>query len=157
MEYRLLKVNYESKVTWREESDLLRCSDLFHGKPRHDSIIVEYGSRYIYCELIFTFTYEFGGATCALALVHPFDLSPQLSLAQRRIDRELGLCRVKERPRIDSIIVPLRSIKRGALLVSDSSRKHERLVVDTLDGDSFLRCIDLFPDRNMAAHIRVQL
>ncbi|KAI0796362.1 hypothetical protein BC629DRAFT_1734435 [Irpex lacteus] len=157
MEYHLLKVNYESKVSWREESDLLRCSDMFHGKTRHDSVIVEHSSRHIYCELIFTFTYEFGGATCALALVHPFDLSPQISLAQRRVDRELGLCRVKERPRRDSIIVPLRSIKRGALLVPDLSRKNERLVVDTLDGDTFLRCIHLFPDRNMAAHIRMQL
>lgn len=81
----------------------------------------------------------------------------QLSGANRRIDRDLALCRVKERSRVDSIIIPLRSVDRGALLVSDSSRPRDRLVIDALDGDMFLRCIDLFPDRDMAMQIRLRL
>lgn len=153
----MLRVQYESGVTWREESDLLRCSALFHGKPRYDCVIIEHASRLMFCQLICVFTYKFRDATCGLALVLPFDLTPNLPGAKRQIDRDLGLCRVKERSRADSIIISVRAIKRGALVVSDSSRVHERLVVDTLDGDMFLRCIDLFPDRDMAAQIRLGL
>ncbi|KAI0814934.1 hypothetical protein BC629DRAFT_1279974, partial [Irpex lacteus] len=156
-EYRLLRVNYESKVTWREESDLLRCSPEFHKKPRYDCVIVEQASRLIFCQLVYVFTFKFGGAVSGLALVQPLDATPNLSGAKRRIDRELGLCRVKEKPRKDSIIVPLRAIKRGALLLSDASHEHERLVVDTLDEDMFFRCIDLFPNRDMAAQVRMRL
>ncbi len=150
-------MNYESKVTWREESDLLRCSPEFHKKPRYDCVIVEQASRLIFCQLVYVFTFKFGGAVSGLALVQPLDATPNLSGAKRRIDRELGLCRVKEKPRKDSIIVPLRAIKRGALLLSDASHEHERLVVDTLDEDMFFRCIDLFPNRDMAAQVRMRL
>lgn len=156
-QYCLLRVNYESNVTWRETQDLLRCSSSFHGARRHDVVIFNHRSRIIFGELIYTFTYKFKGATCALALIQPFDSAVQLTGARRIIDRDLGLCRLKEDPRINSIIVPLRSVIRGALVVRDSSRLHDRLVVDTLDEDMFLRCINLFPDRDMATQIRLRI
>ncbi|KAI0091220.1 hypothetical protein BDY19DRAFT_934569 [Irpex rosettiformis] len=158
-EYCYLRVRYESKVTWREEIDLLRCSSMFHGAPRHDSVIVDCGwdKPPIFCKLLYTFTYKFRGTVLALALVHPYDASLQSSSSRRRVDRDLALCRVAEQPRRQSRIVPLRAIRRGALLVGDSKRLREHLVIDALDGDMFLRCIDLFPSREMAAQIRLRI
>ncbi|KAI0777095.1 hypothetical protein BC629DRAFT_1736243 [Irpex lacteus] len=157
LQYQLLRVDYESKVTWREVQDILRCSPSFHGATRHDAVIFNHGNRTLFGELVYAFTYKFKGATCTLALIHPFDTSLQLSGARRIIDRDLGLCRLKERRRVDSIIVPLRAVTRGALVVVDASRPGNRLVIDTLDEDMFLRCIDLFPDRDMATQIRLRL
>lgn len=130
---------------------------MFHGSPRHDSVIYHKGDKMIFCELIYAFTYNFRGTLCALALVQPLDAPLQITGSRRIVDRDMGLCRVKERRREDAIIVPLRSVRRGALLVTDASRPQERLVVDALDGDMFLRCVDIFPDRDMAAQIRLRL
>ncbi|KAI0683136.1 hypothetical protein BC835DRAFT_1311226 [Cytidiella melzeri] len=40
IEHRYIRVDYESRVTWRKETNLLRCSPSFHGAPRHDTVIV---------------------------------------------------------------------------------------------------------------------
>ena len=153
----MLRVGYESKVTWREETELLRCSPKFHGAPRHDSAILAYRDRAVFCQLIYTFTYTFQGVTCGLALVQPFDAPLSLGHSRQQVDYGLGLCRVKSRSRKDSIVVPIRSLVRGALTIAEHSSLHsnERLVVDALDGDMFLRCIDIFPNRDLAAQIRM--
>ncbi len=148
-EYRFIQVKYESQVTWREERDLLRCSPKFRGAPRHDSVLMDWDGGYKFFKLVFTFMYKFRGVACALALVLPLDFP----IGPRRpaVDRDLGLCRLVERPPSESKIVPLRALRRGALLIPDSKRVRNHLVVDALDGDMFLRCVDLFPDRDMAA------
>jgi len=43
------------------------------------------------------------------------------------------------------MIIPLESIVRGALLVEDTNTPGDFFVVDTVDGDMFLRIASLFP------------
>jgi hypothetical protein len=150
VEHRYIRVNYESRVTWRQETDLLRCSPSFHGMPRRDFVMVDSGAdiQPTFGQLVFVFTYRFRDTSYALALYQPFNAPISGS---RPVDQDLGFCRIQEQPRRNSQIIPVRAIKRGALLIKDPQRSLEHLVVDTLDGDMFLRCIDLFPERGMAA------
>ncbi|KAI0087064.1 hypothetical protein BDY19DRAFT_995481 [Irpex rosettiformis] len=148
-ECRYIKVNFESKVTWRMNTDRLRCSPLFYGSPRYDSAIMlwrgEDGETQSICRLIRAFTYEVDGRKYGLALVQPFDEQVQL----RAEDRELGICRVRARKRRDSVVVPIRAIIRGAVTVEDRSTNFdEYMVVDSLDEDMFLRLMPLFPERD---------
>jgi hypothetical protein len=118
-----------------------------NGHERYDSVIVNLSeARVIFCTLVCVFTYCYSGKTFALALVQPLN-APCTS---RSGDRELGLCRVRAKPRRDSLIIPVRSIIRGALLAKDCKHPGEFTVVDTLDTDIFLRLITLFPDRDIA-------
>ncbi|KAH7916839.1 hypothetical protein BV22DRAFT_1027342, partial [Leucogyrophana mollusca] len=71
-----------------------------------------------------------------LALVLPFDAPTG---AQRRTDKELGLTRVRAKPRTLSKIVTLRSFVRGALLAPDVNHPGDFFVVDSIDTDMFIR------------------
>jgi hypothetical protein len=119
--------------------------------PRHDFIMVDSGAhiQLTFGRLVFVFTYRFRDNPYALALYQPFNAPISGS---RPVDQDLGFCRIREQPRRNSQIIPVRAIKRGALVVKDPQHGLEHLVVDALDGDMFLRCIDLFPGRGMAAH-----
>ncbi|KAI0308427.1 hypothetical protein OF83DRAFT_1180860 [Amylostereum chailletii] len=57
-----------------------------------------------------------------------------------RVDRDLGLLRVRAKPLVHSEFISVKSIVRGALLVEDFDKPGDYLVVDTTDGDMFLQC-----------------
>jgi hypothetical protein len=61
IEHRYICVNYESRVTWREETDLLCCLPSFHSVPRYDFVMVGSGSsiQLTFSWLVFVFTYRF--------------------------------------------------------------------------------------------------
>ncbi|KAI0699097.1 hypothetical protein BC835DRAFT_1461472 [Cytidiella melzeri] len=153
IEHRYIRVDYESRVTWRKETDLLRCSPSFHGAPRHDTVIVNVGPDEMsaFCKLILPFTYKYEETVYALALVQMCETPSGI---RQPADRDLGLCRIREQPRRQSQVIPLRAVRRGALMVANPRSPGEHFVVDALDSDMFLRCIELFPDRNMAAQIQ---
>lgn len=65
----------------------------------------------------------------------------------RRAQRGLGLCRLKPYPRRNSVLIPLRSVIRGALIYENRSLPDDFYAVDTVDTDMFLRCRTLFPYR----------
>lgn len=71
------------------------------------------------------------------ALVQPYTAG--VVGGSRRIDRDLRLTRVKAVPRADSIIIPLKSFIRGALLCPDPTHQGEYLVINHVDSDMFLR------------------
>ncbi|KAI0337232.1 hypothetical protein BDW22DRAFT_1340223 [Trametopsis cervina] len=154
--YQYLKVNYESEVTWREVTDTLRCSPMFFGAPRHDTVLIEtidpntqLPGLPMFGKLVYVFELTYDGKSYALALVQPFHTLPG---PVRPVDYDLGLCRVRAHSRKDTCVVPVRSIRRGALLISNAdSYEGDHLVVDTLDEDMFLRCMHLFPNRDMVA------
>ena len=84
-----------------------------------------------------------GAQEYRLALVQPFD-EPIASRDRPKKDQDLGFLRVCSRKSSEFIFVE--SIVRGALVVTDRdpSRKHdERLVVDLVDTDMFLRLRNL--------------
>lgn len=74
-ECRLLEVNYESKITQRQVTDILRCSPMFYNALRHDFVMVNAGPNdtSMLCRLILVFTYSCKEQCYALALVQPFD------------------------------------------------------------------------------------
>lgn len=143
-----MKVDYESLVNWRTDTDLLCCNPLWNGSPRYDTVIVNDGnSGLIFCRLVRMFVYTVSDEQepYAFALVHPLNAptGPRLG------DFEVGLCRVREKSRVQSRVIPARSIVRGALVVRDPKHTGEYTVVDALDNDMFLRCIGLFPNRDI--------
>jgi hypothetical protein len=144
IECRFIKVDFEDKVTWKLETDYLRCSPKFHGHARYDCVIfLDHDNHCSFARLVFVFVCEVLGQTVPMALVQPADMG--LEGRPRVVDLDLGLHRLKMRKRTDCRFIPLRSVVRGALLVQDSKNHNEYIVVDTIDGDMFLRVQDLFP------------
>lgn len=133
-------------MTWEIETDLLRCSPEFYGAPRYDTVLYQSSpGKFFFARLIFIFIYHnprHNLPRFPVALIQPFDYVPPTI-----VDKELSLCHLRLRPRSQSTFIPLRSILRGALVYNDPRTGKERdyLVVDTVDGDMFLRCKKLFP------------
>jgi hypothetical protein len=102
-----------------------------------------------FARLVFVFTYavevEEKRTVIPMALVQPFT---DISTPFRKKDIELRLLRLKEKPREKSIIIPARSIIRGAYIVPDGDKKADWLVVDIIDSDMFLRMHALYPSPN---------
>ena len=149
-ECRYIKVQFESKVTWRVSVDHLRCSPSFFGSPRYDHAIMQWrgvdGSlTQSVCQLIRVFACEIEGRKYGLGLVQPFDRPTP----PRAEDRELGLCRIGLRDRKRSVVIPIRAIIRGTVVANDARYEGEYTTPDTIDGDMYLRLMSLFPDRDM--------
>ncbi|KAG2085342.1 uncharacterized protein F5147DRAFT_793714 [Suillus discolor] len=136
-EHRYLKVNYESAVDWRQNTDHLRCNPKFHGRPRFDHALIQLtAEETAFVQLIFMFRCHISNlGPFEFALVQPYTAR----VGPRRTDSTFKLTRVKAVPRSSSIFVPLKSFIRGAVLVPDSEHQDEYFVVDHIDGDMFLR------------------
>lgn len=130
-----MKVDYESMVDWRQWTDYLRCSPMFHGKPRYDCIIINTMDGLIMGQLVFMFTCEVSKTPYPLALIRPFE--PPGSQPTIK-DRELGFYRFRAKPRGSCEFFSVQSIVRGVLLVEDKTRYGEYLVLDSVDPDMFL-------------------
>ncbi|KAG5640563.1 hypothetical protein DXG03_008070 [Asterophora parasitica] len=149
IEYRYIKIDYESSVMWRTVTDRLRCSPQFFGNPRYDCVMYNAGDMAIkFGRLIFVFTFDLEDVEYLFALIHPYN-APTGVL--RRKDKHLGLVRVRARSRVDSTFIPIRSIIRGACLVPTFSDKGKYHVVDNIDADMFLHLPNYYPwlKRNM--------
>ena len=82
------------------------------------------------------FSIAVNGITYNLALVHPLD-RPSGTRQQKDVD--LQFLRLRARPCKSAEFVFLSSIIRGALVVPDFSLQGDHFLVDTVDGDIFLR------------------
>ncbi|KAG2104264.1 hypothetical protein BD769DRAFT_1630826 [Suillus cothurnatus] len=136
-EFRFLQVNYESIVDWRMHRDLLRCNSNFYGSPRYDCVIVNTANTPFIARLVYMFSCPIGGTDFLLALIHPYDI--HIPNSCRRRDNDLGLWRVRAKPRSSSEIIPVRSIIRGAALASNPETDGDYFVIHTLDTDMFLQ------------------
>ncbi|KAI0340313.1 hypothetical protein BDW22DRAFT_1334574 [Trametopsis cervina] len=147
-ECRYIKPDYESTVSWRLTTDRLRCSPSFHNRKRYDNVLVMLDENtLVFCELVRVFTYTLNGSVYALALVHPFR-KPVVTPQTKKVDRHLGICRLRKLERKKSLIVPVRSIIRGCVIAEDSWHKDDFTVVDALDSDLYIRLHSIFPDRD---------
>ena len=90
---------------------------------------------HFFARLLHLFEVTVGEHLHAIAYVESY-CRPSGSM--RRKDKDLGLYRLQLKTKQYEII-SLESIVRGALLVPDSARPGQYLVVDTVDGDMFLR------------------
>ncbi|KIK98401.1 hypothetical protein PAXRUDRAFT_9570 [Paxillus rubicundulus Ve08.2h10] len=139
-EHRYLKVNYESTVDWRQNTDHLRCNPSFFGQPRYDAALIQLTpEKTAFVRLIFMFVCDIPDiSSFQFALVQPCTAGIG---GTRQLDRDFRLNRVKAVPRSSSISVPMASFIRGAVLVSDTEHRDEYFVFDHLDGDMFLRTL----------------
>ncbi|KAH9885840.1 hypothetical protein C8Q73DRAFT_659190, partial [Cubamyces lactineus] len=135
IEYRSLRVSYESMADWRKSTDLLRCNPQFHGHARYDSVLVRAEPDFI-GRLLCIFTCNVGSTKQPIALILPYD-RPSGSMSKK--DADLGFYRVRERPRQQAEFISLHSLLRGVLLVPDFAKDGDFLVHDLLDSDIFLR------------------
>ncbi|KAG2144311.1 hypothetical protein DEU56DRAFT_870425 [Suillus clintonianus] len=138
-EHHYVKVNYENAVDWRQSTDHLRCNPSFHGHPHFNCALIQLTTeRAIFVRLILMFKCEVPDVGAfQFALVQPYTAG--IVGGSRRIDRDLRLTQVKAVPRADSIIVPLKSFIRGALLSPDPQHQGEYSVVGHVDSDMFVR------------------
>ncbi|KAG1840105.1 hypothetical protein C8R48DRAFT_621151 [Suillus tomentosus] len=146
-EYRFLKVNYESLVDWHVSANYLRCSPMFHGLPRYDFVILQTEASVIFAQLLMVFTCMVGDVQYPIMLTLPYD---QPVGARPWKDKDLDFWRVKAKPRVSAEFFSVQSIIRGCVLVEDSSRPNEALVVDTLDTDMFLRIKEIHTNSTTA-------
>ena len=120
------------------ETDYLRCTPQFFGKPRYDFVLVDTVNGNIFARILYLFVIWIDQKSYPIALIQPFDayLGPT-----RRTDKDLGLYRVGMKPRGKSEFISVLSIIRGALLVEayDVGAGNGYLVVDLIDGDMFFR------------------
>ncbi|KAG1816991.1 hypothetical protein EV424DRAFT_1624504 [Suillus variegatus] len=123
---RLLRVNYESMVDWRQHTDYLRCNPQFFNAPRFDCVFIQTKQNVILGRLLLLFECPVGNNVFPLALIHPYDAPTGTRL---RKDKHLNLLRAE--------FFSIRSIIRGALLVHDENLDY--FIVDTVDTDMFLR------------------
>ncbi|KAF7424448.1 hypothetical protein PC9H_009755 [Pleurotus ostreatus] len=142
VEFRYVKVNYESCVTWTMVTDHLWCNPNFHGHPRYDHVIVKTEeplgvfTPFLIGKLLFMFHCSIQDKVYYLALIDPLDAL----IGPRRItDIELGLIRLRTKPHRTGEFIFVDSIIRGALVVEAFDTPGDYLLVDTLDDDMFLR------------------
>ncbi|KAL0572304.1 hypothetical protein V5O48_009650 [Marasmius crinis-equi] len=138
--FQFLKVNYESLETWQVSTDYLRCNPDFHKRPRYDFIIFNTEAGPVFAELKHLFVCTVGADKYPIAYVQPFKV---FSMTRRRYsDRHLGILRIK--PDTHCEFISVHSIVRGALCAAahgaaGTEAHFEKLVVDTVDYDMFLR------------------
>ncbi|KAF8209353.1 hypothetical protein K438DRAFT_1572521 [Mycena galopus ATCC 62051] len=142
--YRFCKIFYQSLDDWADETDYVRCSPSFHRHPRFDAAMVLTPTGTIFVRLICMFQVAVGETTHPFALIQPMDAPVGRILAK---DKDLKLFRVRAKPRKDAEFIPVRSIIRGAVLVPDSARSGDYIVMDVLDWDMFLRLRDMYRAR----------
>lgn len=125
-------------VTWREETNILRCSPSFYNEPRYDSIIFhDHEDRFTFAKLVFSFICSLeSGEKYPLLLVQPM-----VPVERRVMDRELCLYPFKAAPRSKCRLVPLQSLVRGAVLYEDTAPRRVRyyFAMDLIDEDMFVR------------------
>ncbi|KAI9455219.1 hypothetical protein BJY52DRAFT_1122078, partial [Lactarius psammicola] len=141
-EYRLMKVCYESKVDWQQYLDYLYCSPGFHGRERHDFVILKTTTGFIFAQLVFIFTISVAECKYPLCMVRPLDIIPT---GQSQVsDRNLRLRRLRARQSTEFFFA--QSIVHGAPLIQDFAKLGDYFVMDIVDhtGDLFLRCDEIF-------------
>jgi len=141
MEYRSMKVFYESMVDNHQYLDYLYCSLGFHGRQHKDFVVLKTTTGFIIAHLIFVFTCSVAEKTLPICLTWPLDASSGQSRAK---DRDLRIHRIRAKTSTEFFFV--QSIVRGAPVIQDFDRAGDYFVMDVVDhtGDLFLHCRDIF-------------
>ena len=126
-------------INWQDTTDYLCCNKSFFGHPRFDHVLVADESGSSFAQLLCLFKIQAGTHSHSLALTRTYGQTPGGTL---RKDKELGLYRVRVKLSPYKIIA-IESIIRGAVLVEDVDKPGDHFVVDTIDGDMFLRMTSL--------------
>ncbi|KAG1897928.1 uncharacterized protein F5891DRAFT_1241093 [Suillus fuscotomentosus] len=115
----------------------MQAEDTFYGSPRYDCVIVNTANTPFFAHLVYMFTCLVGGTEFPLALIQPYDVG--IANSRWRRDNDMGLWRVRAKPRSSSEIISVRSIVRGAALARNPETDGDYFVIHTVDTDMFLR------------------
>ncbi len=139
-----MKVCYESKVDWQQYLDYLYCSPAFHGRERHDFVILKTTKGFIFAQLMFIFTASVAERTFPICLARPLDI-PTTQPPAVDFDLRLHRLRAVGSP-VSTEFFFVQSIVRGAPLIQDFKKSGDYFVMDVVDhtGDLFLRCDEIF-------------
>ena len=108
-------MDYQSLVTWKLQTDYLRCTPQFHGISRYDGILVEgQDHKLFFARLVFIFSITINDQIFPFALIESFETLPHLS----QNDKELGFFRIKQKSVYPWEFISITSIKRGAYIVN---------------------------------------
>ncbi|KAK7030283.1 hypothetical protein VNI00_014300 [Paramarasmius palmivorus] len=135
--FQYLKINYESYETWKLGTDYIRCNPSFQRHPRYDFILFSSEDGPVFGQLQNLFVCKIGEASYPVAYIQSYRVIH--NTRRDRSDKDFGILRIKKDAKE---FISVHSIIRGALVVSASSAdrlEEERLVVDVLDSDMFLR------------------
>lgn len=148
-----MKVLYDSVIEWTHKSNIVRCNPDFHHRERYDYVLVKIDDNsFIFAQLLYIFTIQYGKSMHTLALILPMDVPPPL--AGRSRDAALRFTRVLARPYSKSAIIDINTIVRGALLVREYGACFEiahtsHIVVDTIDADMWWRLKSIQLERHV--------
>jgi hypothetical protein len=133
---KVVYLDYQSKVDWRNARDILRCNLKFHNAPRFDSVIHETDDDPLAMgQLQFVFRAHLpSGAKLDLAMIRQF--SKTSWQPRTRTD-----CPIREKLSAQSsMFITLEHVVRGALLSPISgARQDMHYVIDCVDEDMYLR------------------
>lgn len=151
----MLRVVYESFVTWQTNEDILRCNPHFHGHPRYDCVMYQTGLEHKsigFGRLVLIFTYAVDDDThIPFAIIQPFTVTQ----TPRIKEKELQFIRLVANTQEKLYLIPACSIIRGVLLVPTflepphappKDLPEELYIVDIIDGDMLLRLRYLYPE-----------
>ena len=125
-------------MTWRVQTDHLRCSPEFHSHPRYDCLILQTHDGPIFAQLKFAFTLiSDDDAIIPIILVQAFDKHDNLTF--RKKDGDLNLIRLRQRSVQKAEFFFARSIIRGAVIFPAYDDEKDSVLFDILDTDMFLR------------------
>ena len=132
-------------MTWKIQTDHLRCSPEFHSHPRYDCMILQTHDGPIFAQLKFAFTViisdsddsEDPDTIVPIVLVQAFDKHDSSKF--RKKDRDLELIRLRQRSVQNAEFFFARSIIRGAVIFPAYDDEKDSVLFDILDTDMFLR------------------
>ncbi|KAJ7194520.1 hypothetical protein GGX14DRAFT_377927, partial [Mycena pura] len=134
--FRGLHLDFQSKMDWSPQRDIVRCSPIFHGQPRYDCVLFNAESDPLSLARLVTLLRVKvpNGRAFDLAFVRPFKNTtwkPYISWNGMRVVEECS----------KPAFLPLQHVERAALLARAYGTQRDNLYfpLDTVDEDMFLR------------------
>ncbi|KAL0572512.1 hypothetical protein V5O48_009454 [Marasmius crinis-equi] len=130
--FQFLKINYESLETWRVATDYLRCNPHFFNFRRYDFVLFKTEASPVFAQLQHLLICEVDGKKYVVAFVESYKVMAR----RQRSDRDFGIIRLQK---TGTEFILAHTIIRGALVADSESAADEKLVVNAVDYNMFLR------------------
>lgn len=143
MEFRFIKAQYESKVTWKTDTDFLWCSPKYYNHPQHDCVLLNTNNGPIFAQLVLIFIIKLDEKNYPIALVQAYEKPWSVPTTLRKKDKDLGFLRLQQRKETQMEFVWVQSIIWGAVIVPAYDDRNHSIVFDILDADMVLRVMDI--------------
>lgn len=143
MEFRFIKAQYESKVTWKTDTNFLRCSPKYYNHPQHDCVLLNTNNRPIFAQLILIFTIKLDEKNYPIALVQAYEKPWSVPTTLHKKDKDLGFLCLQQHKENQMEFVWVQSIIQGAVIVPAYDDRNHSIVFDILDADMVLRVMDI--------------